>query len=559
MQTAQSLQRGWGLPQDLRTFFDGVPAEELEPLLDRLERRRVEAGSIVVAEGDAPQELYVVRSGSAEVLVADGHGERRRVGHVAAGATLCEMSLFTGEPASATVRATSELELLVLGAAEFERFVDRFPVVYRNLGSILSQRLAVVSRLAARDRLGGLTLLEDGGAPTSAWALACSLAWHTRRPTALAVVGAVPLELAPLARERADGGADIAVLADADHGRLRVELTELRSRYDHVLLYGGAPDVLRDAAGTVALGGLPRLEHEDEDALRARALPATTPAGRAVGRVARDIGGLRVGLALGAGSQRGYAHFGVLRGLERLGLAPDVLAGTSVGGAAATLAALGHDPDAAAALFDRAAGVLVRPTIPRHGLFSSRALRHFYRQVAGDRLLEELPVPLGLVTADLLSGREVVLRRGPVWQAVLATCSIPGIYPAQPVGPYLLVDGGIVEPVPVAAAASLGADVVIAVKLVGAEPPLERDGEAAPGASRAPGPVGAILRSLELMQTRLGIQPDGATVVTVDVDLTDARSGRLRRFADGRAYIETGEAALAAASQRLAAALPWLR
>jgi NTE family protein len=559
MQPAQSLQRGWGLAQDVRTFFDGVPAEELEPLLGRLERRHVEHGSIVVAEGDAPQELYVVRSGSAEVLVADGHGERRRVGHVAAGATLCEMSLFTGEPASATVRATSDLELLVLGAAEFERLADRFPVVYRNLGSILSKRLAVASRLAARDRLGELTLLEEGGTPTSAWALACSLAWHTRRPTALAVVGAVPLELEPLARERADSGADLAVLTDPDVGRLRVHLTELRSRYDHVLLYGPAPDVLREVAATVALDGLPRLEREDEHALRTRVLPATTPAGRVVGRVARDIGRLRVGLALGAGSQRGYAHFGVLRALDRLGLVPDVLAGTSVGGAAATLTALGHDPDAAAALFDRAAGVLVRPTIPRHGLFSSRALRHFYRQVAGDRLLEELPVPLGLVTADLLSGREVVLRRGPVWQAVLATCSIPGIYPPQSVGPYLLVDGGIVEPVPVAAAVSLGADVVVAVKLVGAEPPLERDGEAVPGAARAPSPVGAILRSLELMQSRLGIQPEGATVVTVDVDLTDARNGRLRRFADGRNYIETGESALEAASQRLAAALPWLR
>jgi NTE family protein len=349
------------------------------------------------------------------------------------------------------------------------------------------------------------------------------------------------------------------VLTDPDVGRLRVHLTELRSRYDHVLLYGPAPDVLREVAATVALDGLPRLEREDEHALRTRVLPATTPAGRVVGRVARDIGRLRVGLALGAGSQRGYAHFGVLRALDRLGLVPDVLAGTSVGGAAATLTTLGHDPDAAAALFDRAAGVLVRPTIPRHGLFSSRALRHFYRQVAGDRLLEELPVPLGLVTADLLSGREVVLRRGPVWQAVLATCSIPGIYPPQSVGPYLLVDGGIVEPVPVAAAVSLGADVVVAVKLVGAEPPLERDGEAVPGAARAPSPVGAILRSLELMQSRLGIQPEGATVVTVDVDLTDARSGRLRRFADGRNYIETGETALAAASQRLAAALPWLR
>lgn len=549
----------WGLEPELRSFFDGVPAEELEPLLARLERRHVEPGSIVIAEGDAPQEVYVLRSGSAEVLVADEEGERQRIAHVAAGATLGEMSLFTGEPASATVRATSELELLVLDATEFERLGDRCPVVFRNLGSILSKRLAVVSRVAARDRLGRLTLVGDSGTPAAAWALACSLAWHTRRPTALAVVGGLPLELEPLAREQRPDGADVVAVPADDVGRLRVSLTELRSRYDHVLLHGRAPDVLREIAATIALDGLPRLEREDEDALRSRLLPATTAAGREVGRVARGIGGLRVGLALGAGSQRGYAHFGVQRALRQLGLAPDVLAGTSVGGAAATLAALGHDPDAGAALFDRAAGVLVRPTVPRRGLLSSRALRNFYRDVAGDRLIEELPVPLGLVTADLLSGREVVLRRGPVWQAVLATCSIPGVYPAQPVGPYLLVDGGIVEPVPVAAAVSLGADVVVAVKLMGAEPPLERDGVAVPAAGRGPGAVGAILRSLELMQTRIGIHPEGATVVSVDVDLPDQRGGKLRRFGDGRAHIEVGEAALEAALPRLAAALPWLR
>lgn len=535
-----------------------MPADELDALLARLERRQVEPGSVVVAEGDAPQEIYVVRSGSAEVLVADEHGERRPVGHVAAGATLCEMSLFTGEPASATVRATSDVELLVLDAPEFERLAERFPVVYRNLGAILATRLAVVSRLAARRQLARLTLVEECDAGR-AWALACSLAWHTRRRTALAVAGEPPLELEPLLRAQTGAGADVVALPDDDTGRLRVLLTELRSRYDHVLLCGRAPDALREIAGTVALDGLPELAREDEDALRSGLLPATTPAGRAVGHVARGIGGLRVGLALGAGSQRGYAHFGVLRALERLGLVPDVLAGTSVGGAAATLAALGHDPDSAAALFDRAASVLVRPTVPRHGLFSSRALRHFYRQVAGDRLLEELPVPLGLVAADLLSGREVVLRRGPVWQAVLATCSIPGIYPAQPVGPYLLVDGGIVEPVPVAASVSLGADVVVAVKLVGGEPPLERDGEALPASGRGPGAVGAILRSIELMQTRIGIHPEGATVVSVDVGLSDQRSGKLRRFADGRAYLDAGEAALEAATPRLAAALPWLR
>src|ERR1700692_1955628 len=97
------------------SLFAGVPPAELAGALGRLERRRVAAGSGVVAEGARPRELYVVRSGTAEVVVADRHGGEVRVGELGRGAPVGEMSILTGQPAAATVRAATDLELSVLG------------------------------------------------------------------------------------------------------------------------------------------------------------------------------------------------------------------------------------------------------------------------------------------------------------------------------------------------------------------------------------------------------------------------------------------------------------
>ncbi len=80
-------------------------------------------------------------------------------------------------------------------------------------------------------------------------------------------------------------------------------------------------------------------------------------------------------------------------------------------------------------------------------------------------MIEQLPLPLALVAADLETRREVVFRTGPVWLAVLASISIPGVYPALKVGGYTLVDGGVLTPVPTNVAAGMGADIVVAVRL----------------------------------------------------------------------------------------------
>src|SRR6266568_90605 len=164
------------------SFFEGLPAEDVARILGRLERRRFPAGSVILGEGDTVEEMYIVNDGLAEVMVADRHGAEHLLSRIGSGGTLGEMALFTGQPASATVRAASDIEVLVLTNDEFQGIADRLPVVYRNLGVILSRRLNRTNSRWLQAYTGRVVLLHDGGAPPLlGYALACSVAWHTRK------------------------------------------------------------------------------------------------------------------------------------------------------------------------------------------------------------------------------------------------------------------------------------------------------------------------------------------------------------------------------------------
>jgi NTE family protein len=575
------------------SFLDELPEDELAVLLEKLERRRYPAGSVVVAEGDRTNEVYLAEAGHAEVYVANREGVEQRVGGVGPGATIGEMSLFTGQPAVGTVRAASDLDVLVLGAAEFEQLAARHPRIYRNLGSILSDRLAKTNRLAVRDTFGRTgALLQNGGPPELSYALACSVAWHTRASTLFLHVGdRLPDELEGLARG-GEGGADVRVTGPIDGTTsLRALVEELFHRYDFILVHSpsGDADVLRTARrfeivdtslngavpeSTLRLVGwapadaparpdnqgvlrIPRLTDADLDALRGGLLPQGTAAGRVLGWAARDFAELKVGLALGAGSVRGYAHFGVLRALERSGVSWDYIAGTSVGASIAGLTAFGCTPDQCADILDRCGDVLFRPTLPRKGFMSSRALRRFLHSVTGEARIEDLDMPLAVIAADVLTHQEVVFRQGLLWLAVLASISIPGVYPAVPVDGRLLVDGGILNPVPTSATANMGAQTVIAVRLSSNAPAPETQAVARYTPMKTPSAVSVLLRTIEIMQRRIVSDPADVTTVTITPELEEMTQGR-RNFKQGRSYIEIGEAAAEAALPRIKAALPWL-
>ena len=565
--------------KDVPAFFDGVEPEELKSLLGALPRRRFPVGSVLIAEGDSPREMYIAESGRADVLVADRHGHEHQVGRIVPGTAIGEMSLLTGQPAAGTVRAAEELEVLVLSRTELERVASRFPGIYRNVSAVLAERLAQTNRVSLHDLRGRLTVLKDsGGPPLLGYTLACSVAWHARSSTLLLVVGDdVPAELSALATlppdqiaaRTAPAQKGVHVMIAEPNGafapaRLAETIDDLLTSFDSVLVQkrdAHGEDSTRTvllADGAVDGARVPALLPADEEALREGLLPSGTPAGAALGRVARDVAGLTVGLALGAGSIRGYAHCGVLRALEHLGLKPDYLAGTSVGGCVAGMYAAGFSPDECADLLDRGGGVLLRPALPHRSLLSSRSFRRFVRGLRPELTFEDLEVPLAIVTADLTTGREIVLRRGIVWQAIVATMSIPGIFPAHCVGPYTLVDGGILNPVPTNVAEGMGARAVIGVRLVA--PPDEPDWEAESviSSGRPPSSIAVIMRSIEIMQSRVEAEPTASNRVMITPRYENLGDAKLRRFRTGRRFVEAGEAAAEEALPRLRAAFPWL-
>lgn len=175
----------------------------------------------------------------------------------------------------------------------------------------------------------------------------------------------------------------------------------------------------------------------------------------------------RVGLALGSGSARGWAHIGVIRALAQAGIRPEIVCGTSVGALVGAAYAAGE--------LDRfeqwALGLSIREVVAfmdvslRDGLFKGHRLMDFFRRHFGDRPLEELPIPFAAVATALQTGAEIWLRRGSTLDAVRASIALPGLFAPVLHDGMVLVDGGLVNPVPVTLARAMGADVVIAVDL----------------------------------------------------------------------------------------------
>ncbi|MEN8172805.1 MAG: patatin-like phospholipase family protein [Chloroflexota bacterium] len=176
----------------------------------------------------------------------------------------------------------------------------------------------------------------------------------------------------------------------------------------------------------------------------------------------------KLGLALSGGGARGLSHIGVLRALEKAGLQPDYLSGTSMGGAIAAAYAAGSSPADLEALAlelttTRNLLRLADLTIPRKGLFQGGRLLAFFEEQLKGITFNELRVPLVLVAVDLNSGKEIHLSEGSVAEAVRATISIPGLLAPVEDNGRRLVDGALLNNIPVDVVRQMGADVTIAV------------------------------------------------------------------------------------------------
>ncbi|HEX6291668.1 MAG TPA: patatin-like phospholipase family protein [Herpetosiphonaceae bacterium] len=173
-----------------------------------------------------------------------------------------------------------------------------------------------------------------------------------------------------------------------------------------------------------------------------------------------------IGLALGGGGGKGSAHIGVLTALEALHVPIDVIAGTSIGGLVGALYAVGYRPYQIEQWFQRATMRRILDRDPTNGGFiGTRKIEALLREAFGGRTFADATLPLALVAVDIGRGTEVILRDGPLVDAVLASTAIPGLFPPVLRDTRVLVDGGVLNNVPVDVAQMLGADRVIAVDL----------------------------------------------------------------------------------------------
>jgi NTE family protein len=176
----------------------------------------------------------------------------------------------------------------------------------------------------------------------------------------------------------------------------------------------------------------------------------------------------RIGLALGGGAARGFAHVGVIQVLEEAGIKPDLVVGTSAGSLVAALYASGRNGQqlqAVAMEMDEAAFADWTLPIFSRGLLRGDALARYVNAQVEQKLIESMPLPLGIVATDLGSGQGVLFRRGDTGTAVRASSAVPAVFQPVRIGNQEFVDGGLVSPVPVRYARAMGAELVIAVDI----------------------------------------------------------------------------------------------
>ena len=252
----------------------------------------------------------------------------------------------------------------------------------------------------------------------------------------------------------------------------------------------------------------------------------------------------RLGLALGGGAARGFAHVGVIQVLEAHGIYPDVITGTSAGSLVGALYASGKS----AAELERAAMSMDEATLTdwmlpllSRGLLRGEALARYVREAVGGKPIEQMRRPLGILATDLGSGQGILFRRGDTAQAVRASSAVPGVFNPVAIAGREYVDGGLVAPVPVRQARDMGAEVVLAVDISADPADLSSNG---------------LLSLLPKTTAIMGQSINRLELAGADVVLRPALGGvGSTDFSARQRSIEAGRMAMQAALPRLKAAL----
>jgi predicted acylesterase/phospholipase RssA/CRP-like cAMP-binding protein len=465
-----------------------VAPDDAAAVLHALHPVVLAGGEWLFREGDDGDCLFLLARGRLQVWIGgdDGGGKPTLVAEVGPGETIGEISLLTGGPRSASLRAVRDSLLLRMDAAAFDRLGRERPQMVRQIAGGIAARLRDRSLGNTGVRRGFRTLavlpLDPGGrdlARRLGEALAGRAPTRVLTSSSLTSLGAPPLP-------------------EAHHHEVSSGLTEWladqEERHRFVLFLGDDQDTawsrlaLRHADAvlwTMNAGGSPArrpleealaADSSDHGVLHALVLQHAGSPGELAGtarwlsgrrvdhafhlrdgvpsdfaRLTRILAGEAIGLVLGGGAARGFAHLGVYRALHEAGIPIDWIGGASIGAVMGAPMAMGMPPQEATAQARRAF-VEGRPfsdmTVPVLSLLRGRRMERLIRvHLRGD--IEDLPVPFFCISSNLGRGIARVHDRGSLVKAVRASVSLPGVFPPAVVDGQLAVDGGILDNLPV--------------------------------------------------------------------------------------------------------------
>lgn len=442
-------------------LVDDLGEEELQRLSELLVPHELKAGGVLFEQGAPGETLYLVRRGRLRVERSTDAG-RVVVGEVGPGSCVGEMALLSGEPRSATVWATRDTALLGMKRATLERLVQSSP----RTGLMLAR---VVIERAAQWKAP-----QDPG--DWSFALACAEEDPALEAAADAWLETMRRRSRALVLDRIDPSRP----PDLDHLEVlaehlvfdlrRMDDPEARDwalrQSDRVVVFERDP-VSRDPSREREI-----IEHTRDNVPLDHVLTAAPPPGRtwpvygqggfayqryrvdgsqaSLDRVVRNQTATAIGMALSGGALRGIGHVGVYQAWQESGFVIDRLAGTSAGAMAAACIAAGVDvPGMREGLerFMRASKVQEMGP-PFVSLMSGKLIADHLAATLSDLRIEDTPIPVHIVCADLVGARPVAAPAGSLRLLVRASSSLPGVWPPVPFGDALLVDGGLVDNLP---------------------------------------------------------------------------------------------------------------
>lgn len=453
-------------------LFEGLEPADLNEIATAMQPREFEPGDQLCREGEPAERMLVIVDGLVHALVAGTTVAKRRHGDVIGAAKLA-----TGEAHAETVVARSPTMALELDGAAYREAVGRYPRILQNVTAILGRRLAAVEKREIRrdDRGEAVAVVISPALMGAAGDMVAAAGAASARPVdsvdtqislqetlatlddRLAEHGTVILraglhqDTLPLVLEHTDRA--VALLADPAEAGVVEDLA-----VEALLVEPDPSSVWPADVGGVRV--LRRLAAGDGAPLSDDALAW----------VGRHLARTKLGLALGAGGAKGFAHLGALYALEEAGYTVDVVSGASIGAIVGTCVALGMDAaeieDTLRAQFTPERVAEVFSLSLAGGSTGLDAMTNSMQELAGARTFEQLKIPLTIMSVDLDAAAPAPLRQGELWQALMAATAMAGLFPPYEGDGRRLVDGLALVPVPTGSLLEDGADVTVSVNLM---------------------------------------------------------------------------------------------